>query len=85
VDCAGELPDGRTYRDVREFKQLIVGDERPVARHLAEQLIIFATGARVGFSDRAEFDQILARTAPGHYGVRSLVHAIVQSEMFQTK
>jgi mono/diheme cytochrome c family protein len=85
VDCTGELPDGRTYRDVREFKQLIAGDELPVARHLAEQLIIFATGARVGFADRPEFEQILARAAASHYGVRSLIHAVVQSELFQSK
>ena len=52
VDAAGELPDGRAYRDVREFKQLVVQDERPIARHLAVQLLIFATGAPVNFSER---------------------------------
>ncbi len=85
VDAAGELPDGRAYRDVREFKQLIVQDEAPIARHLANRLVVYATGSAVNFSERPAIDRILARTAAGHYGVRSLVHEIVQSELFQMK
>ncbi len=85
VDATGELPDGRPFRDVREFKQLIAQDVQPLARHLASQLIIFATGAPVTFSDRSALDQILQRTAAGNYGVRSLIHEIVQSGIFQTK
>ena len=85
VDAAGELPDGRAYRDVREFKKLVVRDELPLARHLASQLLIFATGSRVNFSDRPTLERLVARTAPSHYGVRALIHEIVQSELFQTK
>jgi hypothetical protein len=85
VDAAGELPDGRAFRDVREFKQLIVQDEPELARHLARRLIIFSTGAPVSFSDRATLDRILERTAASRYGIRSLIHEIVQSELFQTK
>ncbi|HUR58110.1 MAG TPA: DUF1592 domain-containing protein [Opitutaceae bacterium] len=85
VDAAGELPDGRAFRDVREFKQLVAQDDRPLARHLATQLIIFATGAPVTFSDRPALERMLTRTSAGNYGVRSLIHEIVQSGMFQTK
>ena len=60
-------------------------DERPIARHLAVQLLIFATGAPVNFSERPAMDRILERTAAGHYGVRALIHEIVQSELFQMK
>jgi cytochrome c553 len=85
VDAAGELPDGRAYRDVREFKQLVAQDEQPIARHLAARLLTFATGAPVNFSDRPGLDRILQRTAAQRHGVRSLLHEIVQSELFQTK
>ena len=85
VDATGELPDGRVFRDVREFKALVVKDELVIARNLAKQLVTFATGAPVGFADRAELDQILERSAPQHYGVRTIVHAIVQSQLFRTK
>jgi hypothetical protein len=85
VDTAGELPDGRSFKDVREFKALALKDEEAIARNLTKQLVTFATGAPIGFSDRAELEQILQSAAPSHYGVRTLVHAIVQSQLFQTK
>ena len=85
VDAAGALPDGRPFHDVREFKQLLLADGVPVARALAKQLVIYATGQPVRFSERAELEAILRRAAPRHHGVRTLVHEIVQSELFQIK
>jgi len=85
VDAAGELPDGRPFHDVREFKDLLLTDDRPIARNLAKQLVTYATGQPVGFSERSELEQILERTRGSHYGMRSLVHAIIQSSLFQHK
>jgi mono/diheme cytochrome c family protein len=85
VDCSGELPDGRRFTDVRELKKMLLSDERQVARNLARQLIVYATGAPVRFGDRAKVEAILDRTAPRQFGVRSLVHEIVQSELFRNK
>jgi len=85
VDCAGELPDGRAYKDVREFKNLIVNDELPVARNLVKQLLVFATGAPERFADREAVEKILQHAAAKHFGVRTLVHELVQSELFQNK
>lgn len=85
VDAAGELPDGRTFRDVKEFKRLILTDEVAIARNLAKQLVAFGTGAPVRFSDRDELERILQRASAREYGVRTLVEEIVRSELFQTK
>jgi len=85
VDSAGALPDGRRFQDVRELKWLLVQDERPIARNLARQLTVFATGAPVRFSDREEIERILDASKASGYGVRSIVHAIVQSDLFRNK
>jgi hypothetical protein len=85
VDAAGEVPDGRTFRDVKEFKRLILADDVSIARNLARQLVVFATGAPVRFTDREELERILERARTRNYGVRTLVEEIVRSEMFQTK
>ena len=37
------------------------------------------------FGDRAAVERILAATQPRAYGVRSLVHEIIQSELFRQK
>ena len=58
---------------------------RTIARNLMKQLTIYATGAPMGFSDRQEVEEMLARTSAEQYGVRSIVHEIVQSKLFQHK
>ena len=70
---------------MREFKKLLAEDDAPIARNLVRQLTVFATGAPVRFSDREEIEKILAATKGSRYGVRSLVHAVVQSELFRNK
>lgn len=85
VDSAGELPDGSSFHDIKEFKRLVLKDELSVARNLARQLVVFATGTPVRYSDRGELEKILQRASVRRYGVRTLVEEIVQSELFQTK
>ena len=85
VDATGELADGRAYKDVKEFKALVVKDEQPLAQNLAKKLVTFATGSPVRFSDRAAVDAIVQHAAAKSYGVRTLVHEVVQSNLFQTK
>jgi hypothetical protein len=85
VDCAGELPDGRPFKDIREFKALLLQDEVPLARNLIKQLITYATGAPVRFSDREEVERIVQRSRFRRFGLRTLVHELVQSDLFQVK
>ncbi len=85
VDVSSTLPDGRQFHDVRELKQLLLADERQLARNLARQLAVYATGARIHFADREQVEQILDRASSSHYGVRSLIHELVQSDLFLNK
>ena len=85
VDASGSLPDGQRFHDVRELKRLLLKDERQIARNLTSQLIVFGTGAPVQFSDRPKVEAILDRAAKSGYGVKSLVHAIIESELFRNK
>ncbi len=85
VDAAGELPDGRPFADIREFKQMIRADDAMLARNLVQQFLIFGTGAPIRFSDRLAITQILERARPSDYGIRSLIHEIIQSDLFRSK
>jgi hypothetical protein len=85
VDSSGELPDGRAFKDVREFKNLLKGEETAVAKNLAKQLVIYGTGAPMRFGDRTEIEKIVSATKKDQYGVRSIVHQIVQSDLFRNK
>jgi hypothetical protein len=86
VDSAGTFPDGRTFKDIREFKKELVDHAmETVARNIASQLVTYATGAPIGFSDRRKIDEILVKTKRSGYRVRDIVHGIVESELFQFK
>jgi hypothetical protein len=85
VDPSGKMMDGRTFQNVHDLKQLLLEDELQIARNLARQLTVYATGAPIGFSDRAVIEEILSRTRSRGYPVRSIVHEIVQSRLFQNK
>lgn len=86
VDASGTLPDGRKFRDIREFKQLLLDhEEQTVARNLVSQLATYATGAPMGFADRKQVQAILDQTRSSGYGARSIVHGIVGSDLFRYK
>lgn len=85
VDPSGELPGGGKFADIQTLKQLLLKDERQIARNLAQQMVVYSTGSAVRFGDRAEVEEILDRSSAGNYGVRSLVHSIVQSDLFLNK
>jgi hypothetical protein len=85
VDASGQLPDGRAFKDIRDFKRLLLADEAQVARNVARHLAIYATGAPIRFSDREPLEKILRNAAAKEYGVRTLVHELIQSELFLNK
>ncbi len=85
VDPSGVLPDERTFHDIREFQTLIAADPQPLLKNLAQQLAIYSTGREIGFSDREAIEAIVTRTQAQQGGVRTLVHELIQSPLFQTK
>jgi len=85
VDCAGELPDGRTFANIQELKAYLIQEERAVARNLVNRLIVYATGAPVSFGDREAVEKILDKCEENGFGLRSLIHGVVQSELFKIK
>ncbi|MBI3422480.1 MAG: DUF1592 domain-containing protein [Acidobacteria bacterium] len=85
VDASGSLPDGQKFQDVRELKRLLLKDERQIARNLTTQLIVFATGAPVQFSDRPQVEALLERAASKGYGVKTLLQLLSESGLFLGK
>jgi hypothetical protein len=85
VDPADVLTDGRRFRDIDEFKELLLTDKDQLTRNLAEKLLAYATGAEPTPLDRPQIESIIQRTRENKNGLRSLIHEIVQSPLFQTK
>lgn len=85
VDPADALADGRAFQNIDEFKQLLLEDKDQITRALTVKLLTYATGAAPEKSDRSKVSAIVAEARGQDYGFRSLIHDIVQSELFRTK
>jgi hypothetical protein len=85
VEIGDKLPDGRPFSDIEEYKTLILGDPDSIARSLVRRVLMFATGGEVQFADREVIEEIVSRLRHTNYGLRSLIHEVVQSRPFQNK
>ena len=86
VDPSGVTPAGDAFAGIGEYKALMLRDDlEQVARHLASQLLVFSTGAEIEFADRGAVETIVARLAGGGYPVRSMIHEVVQSDLFRSR
>lgn len=85
VDSAGALPDGRTFADFREFRDLLAGEEKALASSFVSKLLTFATGREMGFSDRPEIAGIVEASSQNGYRIRDLLKLAVSSSIFQSK
>jgi len=85
VDASFTMENGADFHDIDEFKALLLKDKEQIARCLAAKLLVYATGAGIQFSDRPVVADIVARCGEKGYGLRSMIHAVVESRVFQEK
>jgi hypothetical protein len=85
VDASGTLADGRSFHDIEELKKLLLADEDAIAKSLAQQFVVYATGSAIRFSDRDDIDAIVKKTKSSQHGLRSLIQEIVLSDLFHLK
>jgi hypothetical protein len=85
VEKGGITHDGKTFTTIEDYKRLLLADPDQIARNLAEKLLTYATGAEPQFADREVIEQIVTTLKTKNYGLRTLVHEIVQSRMIKNK
>ena len=83
VDATGQTSEGRPFVDIRDYKKALLQDKDAFTRCLAEKLLTVALGRGVGFPDRPVVEAIVANVRRQGYGFRTLIHEIVQSEIFR--
>jgi hypothetical protein len=84
VDSSGDL-DGKPFVDIREFKKLVLEKPDQLMTAMAGKLVTYSTGAGVSFADRAAVAEISRKTKEQGGGLRTLVHQVVASPLFQSK
>lgn len=83
IDASGEMPDGRKYRSVEEFKNILLSRKSLFARALTSRLLAYAIGRSVELSDRPHIDRIVTSLNEEGDGLRDLIRLVVTSEPFR--
>ena len=81
----GDDRAGRNAGLEGEHQRLVLAKPELIARAFVTQMLTYATGAEPSYADRREIERILAETKTGKFGVRSLIHAMAESRLFQNK
>lgn len=85
VDASGQLADGRAFKDIQEFKQLLLAQPADVQRCLTEKLLTYATGAAPTYADSQAVNDIVAKSLKQGGGLKTFVTELVLSETFRRK
>ncbi|MFT4637959.1 MAG: hypothetical protein ACI8T1_001275 [Verrucomicrobiales bacterium] len=85
VDASGRFADGREFSNVVELQKLLTKDATPLLKNLARQLSVYSTGRETSFSDRDQIVAIVSATEKKGGGLRTLIHELIQSSLFQTR
>ena len=85
IDPAGELPDGRAFKDPRGFKQLLLADRDAVAKAFIEHLCTYALRRVLTFDDKEDVDAIVAEAKKHDYRIKDIVKAVASSELIQKR
>ena len=86
VDASGITPEGSAFSGIEDYKRLLLDQKiDQVARHLASQMLVFATGAEIEFVDRDAVEEIVNQGRTAGHPVRTMVHEVVQSDLFKSR
>ena len=85
VDPSGVTPEGKTFTDIEAYKKLLLEKEDLIARHFISELVVFATGGEIQFADKEEISRVTALSCEKGYPVRTIIHNVVQSDLFRNK
>jgi len=85
VEAGDTLPGGKQFKDIDEFKRIVLDDPDRIARCIAEKLVVYSTGTSIRSGDRDALTNLVKRVRARNYGLRSLIHEVIQSELFLSK
>lgn len=82
VESNGELPDGRSFSGFNGFRRSLLEEPETVARAIAEKLLIYGSGRPVTHTERSSVDSVVENSRSKDFGLRSMIHAVIESELF---
>ena len=85
VDSSGHFVNGKTFRNYRQFRQILAANDDRIARTILTKLLVFASGREMGFSDRDEIDRLMMKSKQNQHRLGDMMLLVVNSEIFRSK
>lgn len=85
VDASGKLPDGRTFEDAKEFRQLLMADLDAFNEAFVEKLAIYGTRRTMTIDDRDGLTAIAKAGKEKDYRLVEILEAFVLSDLFRKR
>jgi hypothetical protein len=84
IDASGTLVRGQQFKDLTELRTILARDMADdFTRNLAENLLTYALGRGLGYSDKPAVHEIVRRTKTSGYKLQDMVIAVCESVPFQ--
>ncbi|MBL9129845.1 MAG: DUF1592 domain-containing protein, partial [Verrucomicrobiaceae bacterium] len=84
IDASGSLVRGQTFKDLAELRSILVRDMADqFAKNLAENLMTYALGRGLEYSDKPSVQAVLKQSAAGGHKFQDMILAVCQSVPFQ--
>ncbi|MDF1741938.1 MAG: DUF1592 domain-containing protein [Verrucomicrobiales bacterium] len=84
IDAAGTYA-GEEFSNISGLKEILLQKEKLITRNLIDKLLLSGTGREMGVADRPAIDTIVEQLDSTNGGMRDLLKAVIQSEIFLTK
>lgn len=84
VESSGKFFQDREFNNFIEFRQQLLDHPETVANAIAKKLLIYGCGRPVKRGDQKSVDFVVETARKNHYGLRSMIHAVIESELFQS-
>lgn len=85
VDSSGITPEGDRFQDIHELRTILARQPEKLAWGVTWHLLTYATAMPADPLDRQAVQEIVNSAAADDYGLRNIIHALVQSKTFRWK
>ncbi len=85
VNASGTMPDGRTFANAEEFKQLLLEDRDRFLRAFVEHLCTYGLRRVLTVDDRKDIEAIVAEAKQKNYRLEDIVRVVALSDLFQKR
>ncbi|MBJ7305872.1 MAG: DUF1585 domain-containing protein, partial [Gemmataceae bacterium] len=78
-------PEGAAFSGIKQLREILAKNPDQLARGVTRNLVTYSTGSPASQLDQKAIEAIVKNSQPDDYGLRSIIHGVIQSDLFRSK